>query len=175
MATSQIVKTNVSGQIKLIDGTAVTPVELVLAFDRGDFNVSGIQQTLNEYVRIERRGKRVNTAYGNRVYPTFSFSSWVTQLVGDGSAPGTLGEFLLQQGAYSTNESVGGTGSPYALDIEWTQEGTDFGDSADTVLTLAGCEFVIDTLQEAAEGTSVSISGTVTGPVGGDWVAAELA
>lgn len=171
MSVSGFVKTNVSGTIALADGTG-TPVTLTLAFDRGDLTVGPLMEVLNEHVYIERRGQRVNVAHGNRVYPQVSFSAWITAFQDSGSAPGDLLTFLLRtaSSAYASNVSTLGSGTkvPYAVDVTYTLEGSDFGDSGDHTFTLHDCLFSIDSFTEAAEGCSISVSAQVFGPITGD-------
>jgi len=178
MAVSGFVKTSTSGSITLSDGTA-TPVTLTLAFDRGDLSISGLKEVLNEDVVIERRGRFVNVAHGNRIYPTFTFSCWVSQFNDSGTAPGNILTWIQRTtgSAYAANVSTFGSGSsiPFACDVQYDLEGTDFGDSADHQIILNDCQLQIDSLVEAAEGMSLSVSGVVRGAVGGDLEMAEVA
>jgi hypothetical protein len=174
---SGIVKTNVSGSFTLSDGTSPAAVTLVASFDRGDFALSGFKQILNEDVAVERRGKFVSVAHGNRMYPSVTFSFWVDGFASSGSAPGTEIEFLMKDGAYASNASTLGTGAdvPYAIDIIYTLEGTDFGDSADHTFTLSDVQITDVSYTEAAEGNSVTVTGTVRGAITGDIAAAQIA
>lgn len=183
MSVSSIVKTNVSGTITLIDGTTPTAIELALSFDRGDLNVSGLKEVLNETITVERRGRFVNSAHGNRVYPSFSFSCWLSAFQDSGTAPGNILTWIqrttgsayaalvssLQPGASANADT------PFAFDIKYDLEGADFGDSADHTFTLGDCEVLDFTFAEAADGLSVSVNGVVRGAVSGDLEMAQVA
>lgn len=176
MAISQYVRTNVSGEITLTDGAAT---QLTLAFDRGDLSISGLKEVLNENVRIQRRGKFVNTAHGARIFPTVSFSSWVSAFQDSGMAPGDLITWIQRASgsAYASLESTYGSASglPFAFDVTYTLEGTDFGDSADSTFTLHDCEVDSFDFAEAAEGLSITVNLTVTGEIDGDLDMDEVA
>ncbi len=179
MAVSQIVKNNVAGQIKLIDGTTPTALELVLAFDKGDFSLTGAKEVLNNPVAVERRGKFINSLHGARMYPSFSFSCWASAFQDDGSDPGNIATWVLRSGggAYAAAESTLGAGSrvPFAFHTEYTMEGSDYGDSADHTFQLEDCEVTDFGFSEAEEGCTFSISGVVRGPVTGDLPMSEVA
>jgi len=178
MAVSAFVKTNVSGTLLWEDGTG-TPLTLTLAFDRGDFALSGLNETLNERVAIERRGRYINSAYGNRVYPAFSLSCWVSAFQDSGVAPGNAITFLTRAtgSAYAAAVSTLGAGAavPFAFDQTYTLEGTDWGDSADHTFTLADCEVLDFAFSEAADGLSIAINGVVRGAITGDLDMTEIA
>ena len=175
MAVSTKPKGNTSGTLKYVDGTAMTPVELTSSFERGDFKVTGLQAggDLNEVTPVQRRGVFVGLIKGARTFPQLSWSCWVTQFT-EASGTGTDADFLLQQGAYSGNVSTSGTGCPYTIDIDYTVEGTDFGDSADHNVVFA--DFHADTVdyEEGADGNFLAVSGTVYGAITGDLAAAGL-
>lgn len=180
MSVSGFVKNNTMGVITLIDGTTPTAIELALAFDRGDLNLSGpLKSVLNENVAVERRGRFINTVHGNRVYPQLSFSCWISAFQDSGTAPGNIWTWIQRTtgSAYAANVSTLGTGSlvPFACNLKYDLEGTDVGDSGDHTFTCADVELVIDSFTEAAEGCSVSISGVVRGAITGDLEMAQLA
>lgn len=174
MAVSSYAKTNTMGAIGLADGTG-TPVTLSLPYDRGDFSLSGLSHVLNEPVAIERRGKFVSLAHGARRYPQVSFSCIVTSLT-QSTGTGTAADFLLQREAYSANVSTLGTGHPYTVDVTLTIEGTDFGDSADEVITCTDV-YITDCSFAEGEPNTLTFTGTVYGTVklGGTDTIAEIA
>jgi hypothetical protein len=165
-APSTQVKTNTYGTLTLRDGTG-TPVTLALTYDKGDISISNMAAELNEMVPIERRGKLIAIAHGGRMYPEFSFTAFLGNIVGsDAVAPGTLIEFMGRKGAYSGNVSTLGSGTvrPYTVDLIWDIEGTNFGDTADERIVAEDCRCVWS-VTEAQDGNTVSISGTVYGNV----------
>ena len=104
-AESSYVKTNTMGTLTILDGGAVT---LALLYDRGDVQIGTLKARLNAVKAIERRGKWVSDAYAERVYPAFSFSCYVGNIVGGTAiAPGTPAEMLTGLGAYAANRKDG--------------------------------------------------------------------
>ena len=180
MAVSNIVKNNVAGSIKFIDGTTPVAIELTLQFDKGDFALSGAKEKLNANVAIERRGKRKNTVHGARVYPTFSFTSWVSEFQDDGSTPGDVGSWVTRSGAYAGLVPVATPGAtapadvPFGFDIEYSMRGTTYGDASDHNFTLGDCEVTSFGFTEAEEGNSFSIGGDVRGAITGDLPMSEI-
>ena len=169
MAVSTIVKNFAAGSLILKDG-AGTPASLSVDFDNGDFSLSGLTKDLREVAKYERRGSLQSVAYGARTYPTGSFTAMMTQFT-DSSA-GTLADFLLKTGAFSSNVSTQGTGSglPYTVQLVFTVEGTDFGDSADHTFTLDDCRVSLDFYE--GDPDSFSVSFEVLGAITGDLAAA---
>lgn len=165
-APSSYVKNNTHGSITLRDGTSITPVLLLTEpFDRGDLQIGGLGPRLNDLVLVQARGRHISPAYGNRRYPTFSFSFWVSNLIGStASQGGTIIEFITGKGAYAGNTNTAGTNRPWMLDLILTMEGTAFGDASDETVTLNDCHCTFD-FQESVDGNQVSISGTIAGAV----------
>jgi hypothetical protein len=134
---------------------------------------------LNERVAIERRGQFINLAHGARSYPTVSFSCWFTEFGDSGTAPGNILTFLQRTtgSAYASNVSTLGSGAkvPYTVDVTYTIEGTDWGDSADHTFTLHDVDFSIDSFTEAPEGCSIALTGTIYGEIDGDLEMDEIA
>jgi hypothetical protein len=175
MSVSAFVKNNTQGSLRLFDATSGTALTISLAFDAGDFEISGIPSggKLNEIVAYERRGAFKSAAHGNRVYPEWSFSSLVSSL-SDASA-GTVSDFVLRQGAYAAAVSTLGTGTavPYAFNVEYTIEGTAWGDSADITVTIGDCILTGWAFTEG-DPDSVKLSDTVYGAITGDIAASEI-
>lgn len=154
MAVTSLVRNSTMGRITLVDGSA-SPVSLVLAFERGDFALSGIPSggKLNEVVKNTRRGKLLSTARGERVFPSGSFSSWLTEL---GDSAGTVADFVSQRGAYSGNTGTRGAGEVYTCDVKIEFLAASFGAKNETFL-VEDCTFVMD-VAEAMEGNTLSFS-----------------
>lgn len=161
-AASAYVKTNVMGTLTLIDGAGTS---LTVPYEKGDLSVDGLAQSLNELVKHEARGNFISASYGNRRYPSMSFSAFATNLVGGtSSAPGTVYEFVTRSGAYAALVPTLGAGHPMTVDVRLTIEGSNFGDSADETITLHDVH-VTASFQEATDGNSLSFSGEVLGEV----------
>jgi len=160
-APSTVIKTGTMGTITLVSGATT----LALTYDMADLVIEGLSPKLNEVNAHESRGVFRGLSYGNRTYPTLSFSAWFTNFAGeDDTPPGSMIEFLTGLGAYDGNASTLGTGRPMTIDIKLTIEGTDFGDTADETIV---CHDVYCTFgfTEAIDGNKFSISGTVYGEV----------
>lgn len=163
-APSSYIKTAALGSLTLSDGTG-TPVTLVVPYTRGDLTIGPLPPKLNELVKIEARGDFISAAYGARVYPQIAFSAWLPNVVGsDTTAPGTLAEFAAGLGAYAANISALGSGHPMAVNVTWTVEGSNFGDSADETV-VCNKVFLVVNIAEGMEGNTISVTGEVLGTV----------
>lgn len=164
MSVSTVVKTAAQGVISLADGTG-TPVTLTVPYTRGDLTAGPLPPKLNELVKIEARGKKVGLAYGNRVWPTVSFSAWLPNVASSSaSAPGSLAEFLAALNAYSGNVSTSGAGRPVTVNITLTVEGTSLTDSADETWVFKDVHCSI-TPTEAMDGNTLAIQGEICGDI----------
>ena len=160
MAVSSFIKNNTHGAITLSDGTG-TPVTLAVAYDNGDFAISGLTETLREYTKYETRGTFNSAAHTVRKYPTGSFSVKVSQFT-DATA-GTVLDFLLKTGNFSSNASTI-AGDVYAIDIDFDMEGTDFSDSADHSIAITDA-IITDASFAEGDPNTVSVSFEVVGTV----------
>jgi hypothetical protein len=169
---SAIVKTWVDGTITLKDGTG-TPKTLAVTFDQGNFSVSGLKETLKETVAIESRGELVTLRQGKRAYPTGSFTCLFTE-GSKGSGAANITDALTRKTGTLWADAVSTTvalGDVYTLDISFTVEGTNLGDSADHTFTLEDCDFQFD-YAEGETGDTLSMSWTQYGATTGDIAAA---
>ena len=163
-AESTFLKNNVLGSMQLIDGTG-SPVTLSLLYDRGNIKCTNWSQTLNELVKMVRRGRFVSAAHGERMFPVLSFSCFTGNLVGSsGTAPGTPWEFLTKKGAYSANISTLGANRLYCVDVKLTIEGTNYGDTADETVTFEDC-YVTSEFAENVAGNELSFTAEVLGNI----------
>ena len=155
MAYSVVPKTRRDGLITLIDGTGV-PVTLDVAYEEGDLSI----EKPNAYssLVIRDRGDISAVRKQDQSIITGSFSFNLRQFT-DGSEAGSVIDFVDKAGNYSGNTSTGASGTPYieqyAIDIKYTVEGTDHGDSADHTATLSKC--VIDSYS-ISEGDPTNIT-----------------
>jgi hypothetical protein len=166
-AESTMLKNNVHGSMQLLDGTG-TPVTLSLSYDKGNLKCGPLAQVLNELVKMERRGRRagVGAAFGNRIWPTLSWSSLFGNVVGASAvAPGTPWEFLTKKGAYSANVStLGANAQVYTVDIKLTIEGTNYGDTSDETITFEDV-YVTSELGEDVSGNELAFTAEVLGSI----------
>jgi len=161
VAASTIIKHFTDGSLTVKDGTG-TPVTLAIPFTMGDFSLGGLTQALRATNVYETRGVLVGLRKGAKAFPTGSFSCMVADY--SDASDRTLLDFLRKSNSYSANLSTTtALGDVYTVDLVFTVEGTDLGDSADHVLTLEDCDCSLD-LSEG-EPNSLSVSFTVYGAV----------
>jgi hypothetical protein len=164
MAISQVCKNFRDGTILIEDGTG-TPIALTVQFENGDFSISGLNQGNYEVNTYLDRGELGCLRLTNRSFPTGSFSAHFTDL--SDATEKTLFNAATKTGAFASAVSTRGANSDVmTYDITFTVEGTDFGDAADHVLTLADVR--IDSW-DFAEGDpdTQTINFTVYGAVSG--------
>lgn len=162
MALSAIVKNFRSGTIAMQDATG-TPIAMTVAYESGDFALSGIMQGQMEVAMYLDRGDFGSLRRTNFTPATFSFTAHMTEI--SDATNKNLMDIVSKTGAWASGVSTLGTGAdfPWTIDITWTIEGTDAGDSSDHIVALTKCHCKID----AKEGdpNSFSISGTVYGAI----------
>lgn len=171
MALSDIIKNFTDGRLTLIDGTPVTPLELLIPFDNGDWSITGLKKVLNESVAYESRGKIKSLRHTVRRYIAFSGTAMYAEF---SEATGTIADFVFAQTAFSARISTADVpGNVDQMHVKFETEGTDLGDAADGVVTIKGVE--VDSF-DFAEGDpdQFSVSGTGYLDISGDIVAAEL-
>ena len=162
MAVSSVVKNFRDGTILIEDGTG-TPLAVTVQYEAGDFSISGLNQSNTEATTYLDRGELGSVRKTSRTFPTFSFSAHMTDL--SDNTDKLLYDAVNKTGAFASAVSTGGTASDvYMLKVTLTIEGTNFGDSADHVLTLNDVR--IDSV-DVAEGdpNSYTINFTVYGAV----------
>lgn len=173
MAISDFVKSNVHGSFVWSDGTG-TPITHTSLYDRGDIVISGLGEggKLNSVVHHQRRGNYISSSYGERIFPTVTFSAFHTGTAA--STPGSIADWIQRRTPYASTVSTLGSGRVWASKMVLTYEGTDFGDTSDGTITLNHVVWKLDSFTEAIDGNSFSISGTVLGAIEGDLAIAEI-
>ena len=168
MAYSIIPKTKRDGKIELIDGTG-SPVTMSIAYEDGNFSFS--QPDKYSELVIMDRGDITTIRKQDQQTLSGSFSFFFRQFT-DGSEAGSARDFINKTGNYAGNTSTGLTGVPYVehycIDIKYTAEGTDFGDSADSTVTLSKCICSLDFAEGDPSAFTLNFTcyggATVTGP-----------
>ena len=162
MAISSVVKNFTSGTITLSDDTG-SPITLTVAYESGDFALSGVMQGQKEVAMYLDRGDFGSLRKTNFTPATFSFTAHMTD-ISDGTNK-TLPDAVNKTGAFAAGVSTLGAGAdvPWTLDLLWTIEGTDSGDVADHTVTMTDCHLKID--MSEGDPNSFSISGTVYGSI----------
>ena len=140
MAYPTSVKVRRDGTIKLKDATSPTAVELTVSYEEGNLSLDNLVNSDAQTV-VRDRNIIVSVRKGDEEPITGSFSFYFRAF--SSSDAGSIRDFITGSNAYSSNVSTGTTGTPfvehYAVNVEFTVEGTDLGDSADHVATLSKC------------------------------------
>jgi hypothetical protein len=166
-APSTHVRNSNYGRLEISDGSA-TPVTLVIPYIRGDFKLGPLPPVLNEVVKHRARGKRISESYGEKIDPAVSFSADLTSIIGANAvSPGSLAEFLAQQGAYSALVPTSGaaSGRPKTWNLKWITEGAKLvtGDGEESVLCRDFHGRI--NIEEGEDGNTLSVEGEVWGSI----------
>ena len=162
MAASEVIKHLYDGELYLVDGTAVTPIELIVPFSIGDFSLSGLVADQRDIKIYKVRGIKQSIRLGEETEPTGSFSCDVADY--SDAADKTVADFVLQQASYSANiTTLQNCNEVYTLNLVWNVEGTDCGDAADHVITCTNCRVTMD--MSEGEPNTLSFSFVVLGTV----------
>lgn len=162
MALSAIIKNYRNGTIVIADGTG-SPITLTVAYEAGDFALSGVMQGQKEVVMYQDRGDFASLRYTNFVPVTFQFSAHMTEI--SDATNKCIADAVSKTGAFSAGVSTSGsaTDMPWTLNVTWTVEGTDAGDASDHVCALTNCRLTCD--MSEGDPNSFSISGTCYGTI----------
>ena len=161
MPISSVVKNFRDGTITLSDATTPTPLSVIVQYEAGDFSITGLNQGNHEATTYLDRGDLGSVRLTSRTFPTFSFTAHMTDL--SDATNKTLWDAVNKTGAFAAAIS-GITGSDvYGLKVLLSVEGTNFGDSTDHTLELAGCHLTIDFSE--GDPNSFSLNGTVYGTI----------
>jgi len=162
MALSAIVKNFRNGTITIADATG-TPITLTVAYEAGDFALSGVMQGQKEVAMYLDRGDFGSLRYTNFVPATFTFTAHMTEI--SDATNKCIVDAVSKTGAFSAGVSTMGAGPdmPWTLNVTWTVEGTDSGDASDHVVALTNCRLTCD--MSEGDPNSFSISGTCYGTI----------
>lgn len=150
------------GSLVFLDGTA-TPVTLALQYDAGDFSVSGLSGAMAEVTTIQARHQHLAHMQGAPMYPTLSFTAFVTDFSGD-ATDGTIMDWVYRKtgSPFASNVSVSNNTDLYCFDVRFDVD-TDSDGTADHTLTFEGCYVSDLSVTEGDGGTQLSMSLTVYG------------
>lgn len=166
MALSTVVKNFRDGSLVIKDATAVTPLDVTVTYENGDFSLQGLSEGQKEVTAYQSRGALSSLRYTNQTFPTLSFTAQMTEF-SDATNENML-DMVLKQNAFSAAVSTYSTATDavFTLNLAFTVEGSDHGDSADHSVTLDDVRCTID----FAEGdpNTFTINGTVYGTI--TWV-----
>lgn len=162
MAMSGVVKNFRDGTILIEDGTTPTALAVTVQYEAGDFATEGFNESQHDVTVYPDRGDFGSLRKTNQKYPTFSFTAHMTDL--SDATDKLLWNIVNKTGAFASAKSTSGTTADvYTVDITWTVEGTNFGDSADHSLKLEDCRLEISVSE--GDPSSFSISGTCYGAI----------
>jgi hypothetical protein len=152
------------GTITIKDGTG-TPLSCTIRFDNGDFSIDGLKAKLRETNPYQHRGVLSSVRHTTRTFPTGTFTCSMSEFTS--AAANSVSDAVLKNGAFAAAVStLGANADVYTLDIQITEEGTNFGDAADHTFTLEDCE--ISMAYNQGDPNTFSLSFTVYGAVAGD-------
>jgi len=166
VALSTVVKNMRDGSLTIKDGTG-TPLSITVQFDTGDFSITGLKAKLAETTAYETRGQLRTVRHTTRIYPTGSFTAYMAEF--SENSVGTLADAILKNGtvwsAAISTDAGGANADVYLVDLEFTCEGTDYGDSSDHIFGMTKCECVIDFSENDPNSFSVAFTcyGALTG------------
>lgn len=166
MPSSTVPKNLCDGSITLRDGTG-SPITVTVKFDNADFSVEGLAEDLRETVAYQSRGALNGIRHTTRTFPTFSFSCQMSEF--SSASANSVSDAILRNGAFAAAVSTapgGANADVYTLDVVITEEGTNFGDSADHTFTMEDCRLTLN--YSEGDPNTFSISGTCYGAVSGD-------
>ena len=162
MAISSVAKNLRDGSITLSDGTG-TPITITVQYENGDFSISGLRQGTTDVNKYLDRGVFFSARKVNQTFPTFSFSSILTDL--SDASEKCLVDACLKTGAFASGVStLGANADVWAIKTVFTIEGTDHGDTGDHVLRLNDC-VITDVGISEGDPDNFSISGEVLGSI----------
>jgi len=160
MAVSTIVKTKRDGTLTIKDGTSPTPLELVIAYEAGDLSVTVPGPGVNAFLDRGEFGATPSLRYGDDQPCTFTFTAYLRHPTD--ASDEVLLDLLTQSGQIGTNWNstldASGNAEVLAVQMVWTIEGTDHGDSADYSITLNHC-VVTGTVSEG-DPSQIQVQGT---------------
>lgn len=162
MALSSVVKNFRNGTIAIADGSG-SPITLTVAYESGDFALSGVMEGQKEVAMYLDRGDFGSLRYTNFTPCTFTFTAQMTEI--SDATNKNLMDVVSKTGAWSSGVSTLGAGTdvPWTLNVVWTIEGMNSGDASNHTVTLTNCRLSIG----ASEGdpNTFSVSGTVYGVI----------
>lgn len=162
MAISTVVKNFRDGTIVVSDGTG-TPLTVTVQFENGDLSLSGTNQGNYEHTKYLDRGELGSIRKTNRMFPTGSFTCQMTDL--SDATDRLIWDIVNKTGAFTAAVStLGANADLYTLKVVLTVEGTNFGDSADHVLTMNDCRCSIDFAEGDPSNFTINfeVLGTIT-------------
>lgn len=144
------------GQVTVTDGGALS---LVLLYEDGDFNVTGLNSSQKTRQSFKSRGKTYAVRDVEDQDIEFSWTAHAVHIIGDGTTA-TLGDVVLKKAVWAaaTSKLASANGDSYLVQVSWRGERTNFGATNDNVITMKYCSVSMD-FTEGVPG-KISIKGT---------------
>ena len=144
------------GTITIVDGTAVTPLELIVTPDMGDLSFTEVHNVITIKSRGQLDHRRVGDEEELEVSFSMKYSQWSFST---GVATGvSVVDALTQRGGASAWVSTDETCAPYAIDLRFDIEDPC---NAGLIETLTFEKFTVTSIafQEGDEANSIKVSG----------------
>lgn len=163
MAISTVVKNFRDGTIVVSDGTSPTPLSVTIQFETGDLSISGANAGQVEHTKYLDRGELGSIRKTNRSFVTGSWSCQMSDL-SDGTDR-LIWDLVNKTGSFASAVStLGANADLMTYKVVLSVEGTNFGDSADHVLTMNDCRCSIDFAEGDPNSFTINfeVLGTIT-------------
>jgi hypothetical protein len=131
------------GKITIADNTG-TPKTLVIPYEDGDLQISGLEASQQSHQEFRARGKvySVRTVEDRPI--EFTFTCHATQFLSDGTTA-TPFDVAMQLGVWSSAVTMSpNTGDAFLVKVTWTGERTNFGATADNTVVYKYCRLEVD-------------------------------
>jgi hypothetical protein len=163
MAISGVAKTDRDTVLTLKDGTG-TPLDVVIAYEDGDFKIDGVTPDQAEILKFYDRGVLYSLRLGNQIFASYSLTFHFTDL--SDATNENVWDFIRGTGAFAAFVSTYGAGATAEVStflILMTTEGTNHGDASDHTLTMDDCTGSLG-LAEGRPG-KYTLSGEILGTI----------
>ena len=131
------------GKITISDG-AGSPISLIIPYEDGDLQLSGLTEGQMTTQEFRSRGKVYSVRKVEDRPIEGTFTCHATQFLSDGTTA-TPFDVVMKKGVWASATSTGpNTGDAQLYKLVWTGERTDFGATADNTVTYKYCRFEMD-------------------------------
>lgn len=131
------------GKITIADNTG-TPKTLIIPYEDGDLQISGLEASQQTHQEFRARGKvySVRTVEDRPI--EFTFTCHATQFLSDGTTA-TPFDVAMKLGVWSSATTMSpNTGDAFLVKVTWTGERSDFGATADNTVVYKYCRLEVD-------------------------------
>lgn len=146
------------GVLTITDATTPSPLSYTVAYDMGDFKISGLNKANKETANFYSRGKFFAARDVKDKEFSFSFTAHLIGLLGETGAP-TINDVILRKKDWAAAVSTlpATAGDTFHHTVTWTVERTNLGATADDAFALKYCELSVDWAE--GDGSTVTING----------------